>query len=123
MSWYADIDSITSIYLAFYSLADSGKQKAKSLKWTIPSFTITGKTDCDVAFSNHLISRQTASANNTSMTLPVLRKAFRVKAHVQLTQCYTRHHKMKPDAGAQVSCVKNDMSSDGMQEEEGFFYS
>lgn len=86
------------------------------------TFIITGKTDCDVAFSNHLISQRTASANNTSMTLPVLRKTFRVKAHVQLTQCYTRHHEMKLDAGAQVSCVINDMSSDRMREEEFFLF-
>lgn len=98
VSWYADIDSITSIYLGFYSPADSGKQKAKSLKWT--TFIITGKTDCDVTFSNHLISQQIASANNTSMTLPVPGKTFRVKAHVQLTQCHARHHKMKLDTGA-----------------------
>lgn len=117
----ADIDSITSIYLDFYSLVDSGKQKAKSLKWTILSswyktFIIKGKTDCDVAFHNHLISQQTASANNTSMTLPVLSKTFRVKAHVQLTQCYTRRRKMKLDTGSQVSYSINDTSS-----EEEFF--
>lgn len=82
------------------------------------TFIITGKTDCDVTFSNHLISRQTASANNTSMTLPVLRKTFRVKAHVQPTQCYARRHKMKLDTRAQVSYGVNDMSSDRMQEEE-----
>lgn len=121
MSWYADIDSITSIYLGFYSPADSGKQKAKSLKWAILSssyktFIIIGKTDCDVTFSNHLISQQTASANNTSMTLPVPSKTFRVKAAVQLTQCYARRHKMKLDTGAQVSRRINDTSSDRMQE-------
>lgn len=66
------------------------------------TFIITGKTDCDVALSNHLISQQIASANNTSMRLPVLRKTFRVKAHVQLTQCYTSHHKMRPDTQARA---------------------
>lgn len=126
VSWYADIGSITSIYLAFYSCADSGKQRAKSLKRTTLSsshktFNITGETDCDVTFSNHPILRQTASANNTSMTLPVPRKTFRVKAHVQLTQCHTHRHEMKLDTGAQVGCGINDMSSDGMQEEECFF--
>lgn len=61
------------------------------------TFIITGKTDCDVAPSNHLISQQIASANNTSVRLPVLGKTFRVKAHVQPTQRYTSHHKMRPD--------------------------
>ena len=79
---------------------------------------LPAKTDCDVTFSNHLITPETASASSTSMTLPVLRKRSRVKAHVQLTQCSTRVYKMKLDTAAQVSRAINDMSSDRMQEEE-----
>lgn len=72
---------------------------------------LTVKTDCDVTFSNHLISQKAASADNTSMALPVPRRTFRVKAHVQMTQCYACHCEIKPDTGARVSC-------DRMQEDE-----
>lgn len=43
-----------------------------------------------------------------------------MKAHVQVTQCYTRRHKMKLDTQAQVGYGINDMSSDRMQEKESF---
>ena len=128
VSCYADIASITSVYLAFCSPADSGKQKAKGFKWAPASdcelyktLMITGRSECDVTFSNHLISRQTAGASSTSMTLPVPRKTSRVKAHVRLTQCHARRHKMKLDTGAPVCRGVNDTSSDRMREEEFVF--
>lgn len=111
--------------LAFIHLLTSGKQRAKSLNWTIlfscnlyKTLFLTVETDCDITFSNQLIFWKTASVNSTLIALLVLR-TFRVKAHVTPNDLVS-HVSSQNEAGHRSS--SHDTTSDRMREEELFFF-